>query len=127
VPPLSAERNFIDKHIVLCLTGLGPVYRNKGSVISSQEYRRVGNFYYDVNFAHDLLREALRRKGRVKTMRVRLESMYQDRGSEVVLLLPRKGEQMLQLLEDIMRSPLVGRVQQSIMRACLDRREFMHL
>ena len=58
-PSPSASVNHVDNHLRLTLSGDGPMFLAEDSVRRSPPHRRVGNLYYDRDFAQCFARHLL--------------------------------------------------------------------
>ena len=56
-PPLSSEKNFIDKGLRLVCAASGPHYVNAMELGTNLHVSRVHNIYYEHDFAEALVRE----------------------------------------------------------------------
>ena len=126
-PALRDSDNAIDRRVVLCMTGRGPEFHNSTAVSEGNTSRRVGYTYYDRDFALVYLREALSQHGRVKSVRTRLLSHFMHAGCPAVLLLPTSVPLLLELLEDIVISPLVSSIRTRLIQRCCEHDEFVHV
>lgn len=126
-PSLAGRIEDVDRHIVLVLGANGPRYCNERATVQQASLRRVGYTYYDASFADMLLQEAMVHHGRIRPIMARVSLDVVRRGSRLRSLLPAHINQWMQLLEDVLGSPYVGRLKQGLRSSFLQRGEFEHL
>lgn len=122
-PKLTHHQNFIDKKIRLVLTGAGPVYYNLQIVDESRDLRRVGNIYYNHEFAEMLKTEALVHHCKVRSLLTRLTMSARSKGCQLTTLFPTRAETWWGLVEDVFTSSAVKLLSASYMDAMIENEE----
>ena len=133
-PCVSEDQNSIDKAIRLVLTGSGPHYRAAAEPLSGAHYlgrtklvRRVGNMYYDVEYANLCFREMVLSRGRLKEYLIRMHHNFAVTGNELGNLHPTHGKTMWRLVEDIFDLPPLLQTKEHLMRKLQGLGEFERL
>ena len=117
-----------DKGLRLLFSGNGPIYVNRKSVMRRRSgVRRVGNFFYDLDFALKMFRNALLSSGSITQTMCRVTQALSSSGCDTVALLPSHSSIWAKLLEDVLFSPAVTQCVQSHVEDCRKHGEFESL
>ncbi len=126
--PATSMGSRADKALRLVFQGDGPVYVNVAKVSTgTPKVRRVGNFYYDCDFALLLLRSSVLAAGSLSQTMARVSQVLSSRGCDTTALLPSYAGQWAQLLEDIFYSPGVSAMFSTLLEECWRHGEFESL
>ena len=122
-PGFDSRQNSVDKRIRLVLTGSGPVYFSCKHVDDSTDCRRVGNVYYNREFAEVLKAEVLVHNCKIRSLLPRLAMIATGKGSELSSLFPTKQETWWGLVEDVFTSHAVKCLAKSYMDVMVQNEE----
>ena len=109
------HRLHVDDEFRLLLSGSGPCFIGKEARTGTLPVRRVGNMYYDREFAEIVLRYLLQSGSRLTTSLNRFQCDIQLRGCVLGHMLPEHAKTMWPIVEDVLRSPDVTAWQQALM------------
>ena len=94
---------------------------------TSRSVRRVGNFYYDLDFALLIFRNCLLASGSITQTMCRVTQSLASAGCETTALLPSMSGLWAKLLEDVFYSPGVEKCLASYLDVCHEHSEFESL
>ena len=95
----------MDNHLRLTLSGDGPLFLAEDSVRRSPSHRRVGNLYYDRDFAQRLVRHMPLTGGRLQSSLNSVQLEQQLAGNCLGHLMPTHATSMFPVAADAFASP----------------------
>ena len=125
---MPRNRSFIDKSLRCVFHSDGPEFVNIRSITEATGLRRVGNLFYDRGFAEAFLNAAAAHHASLhKIQAYFLEKCRRDDG-KLASVIPRGNNGFwMNVLEDLMMSPLLEAYTAGLMDRCAEAEEFRYI